>query len=276
MKIVSTGRTISTTEYLAKKVRARRKRMLIACGAVLVLIIIAVLVLRLKSFQIKEVVAEGVPSTGSAQVQEVASELLSGSYLWLVPKTNIFFYPRSHLEQELGQRFPRLSSIAASLEGAHILHIKGVERAPFARYCALALSGVEGCYFLDETGFIFDASPVFSEGVYFTYATAVPLEDPLGRQFIPQPEFESLAAFVTRVGTFGVEPHSLELSDTEGTMILRSGASIKFSRGVDTAALSRALESFLESEPIKAEKDFWNKLSTLDMRTENKVFYSFK
>ncbi len=270
MKIVSTGRTISTTEYLAKKVKARRKRLLIACGAFLALIVAVVLVLRLESLQISEVVAEGVPSTGSSQVEEVVHEFLAGSYLWLVPKTNALFYPRSGLEEELGRQFPRLSSVATSLEGARLLRVEGVERKPFALYCT------DTCYFLDETGFIFDASPVFSDGVYFTYTSEVSLENPLGRQFVPQPEFESLAAFVTRVGTLGVLPHSLELSDTEGTIILDTGATIAFSRGADTSALARALESFLESEPIKAQGNFWDKLSMLDMRTENKVFYSFR
>lgn len=270
MKIVSTGRTISTTEYLAKKMKARRQRLYIASGAFFVLVIAAVFILRLESLQITETVAEGVPATGALAVEARAEDVLSGSYLWLVPKTNAFLYPKTKLERTLAREFPRLSSVAVSLEGSHVLKIEGVERKPFATYCS------DTCYFLDETGFIFDVSPVFSEGVYFVYRVDPPLEQPLGRELVPQPEFESLAAFVARVGRLDVEPRSLRLSQAEGRLALAGGAVIVFSRGADTETLARSLESFLESEPIKAEKYFWQRVSTLDMRTENKVFYSFR
>jgi hypothetical protein len=270
MKIVSTGRTISTSEYLERKQRARRKRLYILLGSLAALLVALISVLRLPSLQITEVAAAGVPATGADEVEAKAREYLAGSYLWIVPKTNTFLYPKARLERELGREFPRLSAVAVSLEGAHLLKVEGVERKPFALYCN------DVCYFLDETGFTFDISPSFSDGVYFTYTTAVPLENPLGRQFLTPAEFESLAAFVAGVRKVGVEPHSLELSETEGTVILATGATIKFSRGADTQALARALESFLASDEIKGEKDFWARLSTLDMRTANKVFYTFK
>lgn len=277
MKIVSTGRTISTSEYLARKQKERRKRWLIASGVLGGLIVATVFVLRLNSLQITSVVAEGVPATGSAQVEARTLELLSGSYLWLVPKTNTFIYPKSRLEKELPRAFPRLSSVALSLDGMHLLKIEAVERTPYALYChALVPSGVEGCYFLDETGFIFDTSPTFSEGVYFVYRAEPAFQNPLGRQFVPQGEFESLVVFITRLGKAGAEPRSLVLTETEDKLVLASGATILFSRQADTRSLAQALESFLDSDTIKAKPGFWQKLQTLDMRTENKVFYTFR
>jgi hypothetical protein len=275
-RLVSTGRTISTSEYLEKKQKARRKRLLVVCGALLGFLVLAVLTLRLQTFQITEVVAEGVPATGAAEVEDAARAFLAGSYLWLVPKTNALIYPKARLEAALEREYPRLSSVSASLEGAHELRIAGVERKPYALYCVLALSGVEGCYFLDETGFIFDASPTFSDGVYFTYTADPALTDPLGKQFLTPNEFEALAGFVTQVATLGVEPRSLALTEDQGTLLLANGASIIFSRSADIPALADTLKAFLASDEIKAQADFWQKLATLDIRVPNKVFYVFK
>ncbi|MBX4206472.1 hypothetical protein KW784_01670 [Candidatus Parcubacteria bacterium] len=270
MKIVSTGRTISTTEYLAKKVKARRKRLWIACGAFLVLIIMTLFALRMKSLQIAEVKVEGAAGVAPSQVEEAAREFVAGSYLWLVPKTNVFFYPRAGLERELLRRFPRMSSAAASLEGLHILRVSAGERKPYALYCG------EECYFMDDTGFIFDTAPQFSDGVYLAYSSDAPLESPLGKQFVPEAEFRGLSAFAERLEALGAEPRSLRFSGTEGRVSLAGRGAILFARGADMGSLASGLESFLASEPIRAEGNFWQKLATLDMRTENKVFYSFK
>lgn len=277
MKIVSTGRTISTTEYLAKKMKERRKRLLAASGAFVILLVLAVFLLRLKSFQIREVAVSGAVVTGAESVERAIEEALSGRYFWLIPKRNALLYPRATLEETLLEKFPRFSTVTLSLEGMRGLSVVAEERKPFALYCdALVPSGVEGCYFMDDTGFIFDTAPSFSEGVYFAYASDRVWETPLGEQFLPAAEFQALAGFVAGLQALGLEPLSLRLRVGEGTIFMREGSTILFRQDADIDTLSGNLASFLKSEAVTREANFWSRLRTLDMRTENKVFYSFR
>ena len=247
----------------------------------LILLIGGVLVSRAKSLQISTIEVSGALVTGSAPVEAVTKDMLSGYYLWLIPRANFFLYPRGALEKVLLRKFPRFSSVSIEVKGLQTLQISAIERQPFALYClpggALAKSGATGaCSFLDESGFIFDTAPTFSEGVYFAYSSALPIEAPLGKEFLPATEFRLLSGFIEKLQELNVKPLSFTLSQDEENLILVGGAVLKWNRESDLSRIFSNLEAFLSSDAIKGQKDFWNKLLVLDLRTENKVFYTFR
>ncbi len=271
MKIVSTGKTISTTEYLERKRRREHRRLVIYAILAVTFCVLAVFFLKLSRFQITNIKISGAVSTSPQLVEEVVTQILVQKYLWLIPHSNAFIYPNTAIKKMLLRKFPRFSSVEINLEGLKTLRVTAIEREPFALYCA-----PDVCYFLDDLGFIFDTAPIFSEGVYFNYSLETPLEAPLGSQFLPVSEFEALSGFVEKIKDLGVAPTSLILSREEVDLKLEGGALIKWERTADLSGLSANLEAFLGSEAIKGQKDFWSKLSVLDMRTPNKVFYSFR
>lgn len=277
-RIVSTGATLSSPEFRNKKIKEkRRKRVLWSTGAA-VFIIGLILVLRMERLSISAIQVEGAQVITEEEVGRNVKETLSGSYLWLIPKSNVAIYPRLTVSRNLEKQFPRFNSVSLSLTGPTELLVTVTEREPYALYCPTALQApnASGCFFLDREGFIFDEAPDFSGSVYFIYSLLDPISDPKGKQFISPEEFASLSRFIERLTKLSFEPLSLERGAEETLLFIRGGARIVWKSKDNLEKLYSNIESFFESEAVEENPDFMVNLSLLDLRTENKVFYKFE
>lgn len=268
-KLVSTGRTISTTEYQERKRRARRRKLILVGALVAAVLAGAVIILRLGALRIKEVVVEGALATSPAAVQALASERLAGNYLFLLPRESIFLYPRGGIERAVTAAFPRFGAVSVSLHGLSTLFIEVSEREPFAIFCA------ETCFFLDEGGFIFDKAPSFSEDVYVVYH-AEGVAPALGESLLTRESFANVARFVNFFSAMKLVPREVFLKGDAATLSLSSGAEVLWRARDEAEKLEENLKAFLESDALKSETRFWERAATVDLRTPNKVFYTFK
>lgn len=270
-QIVSTGKTLSTTEYLRRKNKVRQKRRIILSLILLAIAAAIITLSRLPSLQIRNVVVAGATVTGEDAVKETVLEILRGNYFWLVPRSNALVYGKDKMEAEIAERFPRFSSVELSLDGLQTLQIEVSERDPHALYC----SEEERCFFLDRRGFIFDYAPNFSEGVYFVYREESPMAEPMGQFLLPAEQFESLSQFLEKLPVLAMKPLMLKLTSEDYVLTLSNGSRILWSKAGDLERTFGNLESFLNSPGIKAQSDFLSRVSELDLRTEDKVFYRF-
>ncbi len=278
MKIVSTGSTLSSPEFHQKRKRARRVRLALWLGGMLALLLLLIFLSRQEQLLIAEVMVEGAKVVSEEAVELSVRQLLAGHYLGLVPRANALVYPRRQIEESLLKDFPRFRSLELTLDGLRMLKVKVLEREPFALYCASATGpeNTTACYFLDEEGFIFDWAPSFSGTVYFVYAVREPFDNPQGQEFMPAREFKALARFIETLSALGLNPLALELGEDELNLVLSYDARLIWRRSSDLDHLYSNLEAFLNEDSIRNQKDFLKKLFTLDLRTENKVFYKFK
>lgn len=273
MKIVSTGATLASPGFLEKKQKARRKRRIISSAVLAVLVVSLIVGSRLESLRIRNISVVGAQVIPQDDVARIAEELLAEEYFWLVPKDNALVYPQESIRERLYRQFPRFNSIALSVAGFETLEIGVTEREPFALYCA---RGATPCYFMDESGFVFDAAPTFSEGVYLTYSEDVPPAEPLGSQFLNAEDFRVLADFIAHFPKLGLEPVSLRKDGESFDLEFKSGVRILWSQNHETERVASNLESFLNSPDIKSQEDFLEKVAELDLRTEDKVFFRFR
>ena len=278
MKIVSTGSTLSSPEFHEKRKKARRRRLYLWTAGALTLSALLTFLSRQEKFLISKAEVEGAKAVNQDEVISLVQSHLSGYYFWLLPRSNFVIYPRRDIKKSLFKEFPRFASVDLALEGTRLLSIVVVEREPFALYCASALlpDDASQCYFLDENGFIFDQAPSFSGHVYFIYAKDVPVEEPLGKEFLTPLEFKPLTRFANSLSILGINPLSMEVREEEVNLILPHQTRIRWRRSSDLNVLYSNLEAFLKDDAIKSEVNFLEKVSVLDLRTDNKVFYRFK
>ena len=265
MKIVSSGRVLNSSEFYKRKQRRRRVKLILISIGFIFLISLSVYVLRLERFQIKEVV-------GREEVISRARELLEGYYLWIIPRTSALFYPRREIKENLLRAFPRFKSINLDVDSSHTLSINVLERTSFAMYC----KDISKCYFIDEDGLIFALAPSFSGTVYFTYTTEDPITNPIGERFVSVEDFRNLSEFIETFGVLSIYPKGLETSSEEYKLLLPTGGEIIWRRDTDLNLVYANLEAFLADDAIRTQSNFLDKISHLDLRTENKVFYKFK
>lgn len=277
-RIVSTGRTISSEEYLTRKRSEKRKKLLIISAVAAAAISLLIIFSRMKFIQIGEVSVVGATVTGSSPIIDEIQEIFGEKYLYLFPKSNALIYPDAEIGDELLEKFPRLSSVSFSLEGTEHLVVSVVEREPFALFCGdfVSAEASSSCYFLDESGFIFDLAPSFSDGVYFVYASSTLPADPRGMEFLPQERFVELSAFVQSLEKLGAKPEALRHAGDSFEVVLDSGGRIIFKTSQDFSALSLDLDSFLLDEEIASQKDFLERVAEIDLTVRNRIRWKMR
>lgn len=122
-----------------------------------------VFALRLDRLQLGEVVIEGAKSEDQTRLKQVVEGELSGSYLYVIPRRNIFLYSENRITTALEAAAPRLEAI--SLEQAELreLVVRVVERAPVAIACT---ENTDGCFFVDHLGLLFARAPHVSGSLF--------------------------------------------------------------------------------------------------------------
>jgi hypothetical protein len=278
MKIVSTGKTLSSPEYHKKKKALTKRKFIIWSLLLLALLVGFVLISRIERLQISSVEVSGANVVAREQVESSIKNVLSGNYLWLIPRSNAFIYPRQEVRESLMSEFSRFSQVSASLNGLNALEVSVAEREPFALYCADVsnTASVSSCYFLDASGFIFDEAPFFSGVVYFIYSLEEPLEEPLGTVYMEPEEFKKITSFVESLNSFGLKPLALEANDRELKVIFQRSLYLVWKRDAELKLIYANLEAFLNTNEIKSQRDFLELVRVLDLRIENQVRYRFE
>jgi hypothetical protein len=278
MRIVSSGKVLNSAEFYEKKKRKKRLRLYFFLVAFLVLLLAVIYISRHRQLLISEVTILSEDTADADEIIQAVGRLLSGHYFLVFPRSNALLYPRETIERSLLEEFPRLKSVDLNLSNLQRLFVTVEERTPFALYCTHAHSpaDIADCYLIDEEGFIFAPAPAFSGDVYFVYTTQNPIENPLAKRFLAATEFKSLTKFIERLEMLKIEAMILEVWAEEYRVKLPSGGEIIFRRESDLSLIYSNLEAFLSSDAIRTQSDFLDKIQSLDLRTENKVFYKFK
>jgi hypothetical protein len=231
---------------------------------------------------------QGIETTGSKaidieKIKEIVQKNISGNYLWFFPKTNILFYPKNEIKNELSETFKRLKDVAFSVTGEKILQLSILEREPKYIWCgevpeALLMevsiskaSGKEQCDFMDETGFIFDEAPFFSKEVFFKFYGILPAD------------FAKFILFKQIIENMGLKPVALNAENNGNMKIFLStksstsmGPEIIFNSDYDFEKIIENLQTALATEPLQSDfKNKYDSLSYIDLRSENKVYYKF-
>lgn len=224
--------------------------------------------------EIHEVKVVGAQENLNTEVRTHVEEMLSGSYLGILPKQNIFLYPKSSIEREIFTQFPRIQKVSLELDPfkEQVLHISLSERREIGVWCK-NVDEEAHCYFIDKEGYLFAPAPVYSDGVVFAYTGAIFEDDPLGEYYMNPEIFVKITAFVRAIENnpelSALDPVSLEyVSDTEYKLHLASGGYIFFS---DTYGLEYAYDNLQVT--LREAPALLNSLEYIDIRIPDKVFY---
>lgn len=258
----------------------RRRRIRIIARSFLFVLICAILfgvpifLARTYRLQINTITVSGNAVISSSAVESVAKTVISGNYLYIFPKSNIFLYPKKSLENSLYSTFPRIEQLEISTIVPHIIQISLKEREAKALWCTG--DSLSNCFLLDADGFIFDKSPSFTQNVYFVYRGGVE-GDPIGKQFLPKEIFQKAELFVERIRSVGLDPVSLSyMQNDESSVELLKGGSILISLQDDIEKNISNLESVLLDPGLSLVKNGVLTVSSIDLRYGNKVILKKK
>ncbi|MHB0978099.1 MAG: cell division protein FtsQ/DivIB [Minisyncoccota bacterium] len=278
MKIVSSSKGIHTPEFHKKKLREKYIRLTIGILILIVIIGVPTYLLRQERFLISNVQVQGNDITKSEEIEKIIQGHISGNYLWLIPRSSVLLYPNKKIRNDILEQIPRLISMHLSLTDSRTLLVTILERKPFALYCTnLASPPVRaGCFFLDQSGYIFSEAPAFSGEVYMIYSTEPPLENPLRKNLVPEKDFRVLSDFIKRLPTLDLKPQSLLIQNDAYRLTFSSGGILIWKVGDNLDSVFSKLESFLIGVIFTKEHKALSDILYIDMRFGDKVRYNFK
>ncbi|HAS80547.1 MAG: hypothetical protein UR25_C0001G0153 [Candidatus Nomurabacteria bacterium GW2011_GWE1_32_28] len=223
-------------------------------------------------------------------IEDIVKDKIAGNYFYFFPKTNFFFYPKNKIITELTDKFRRIKNISINLRNLKTLEISLTERVALYTYCGDTLDlkpEIENqeCYFIDESGYIFDEALYFSGNVYLKFFGILDKnkDSPLGSYFY-QPYFKKLVALKETLNKINIKPVAFFIEDNEDVKMFLSssvtyqmGPEIIFKLDSDFDKVIENLQSVLTTEPLKSDfKNKYDSLLYIDLRFGNKVYYKFK
>lgn len=191
-----------------KQAEKKRKRLIITSLLVFLCIILFFLVLfftfRLPVLQISTLEVSGTNTMNISEIKEKALTKLEGYYFGLIPRSNILFYPKSIIKDDLINFFKKIESINISRTSATSIEINIKERETVAIICG-GFHDVydvdQKCYSADKDGYVFEESVDFSEGVYPHYYLDLDSKNTniIGSSFIDKDLFLQFQKFIAMI-----------------------------------------------------------------------------
>ena len=236
----------------------------------LVLFVIFVFVSRIDAISIKNIVVIGNSVEKREDLESFVRDRIVGYYLFFIPKSNIFLYPKNTIERELKEQYKKIKDADLSFGNFNEIILEVKDRKPKFIWCPDSSSD---CYFSDESGFIFTLAPDLSEDLYLRVSGGLS-GDALGQTFSIYWPISRFLNFIESVEAFNLDVVGFEIKG-EGEIVINIShdRSLLINEKENLERILLNLESVLLSDVFKDTNfDF----EYIDLRLDNKIFYKLR
>lgn len=306
----------------ALKVKKRLGKFVIFSIAVIILVSALVYVLYIPALSVRAILVQGNDILDSEDITASIEQTIGGKYFFIFPKKSIFIYPKETIITDLKKQFPRLLTVDVGIGEYDSLIVDVKERESDSIWCqdgqsprdvlgqviesevsASATASTtetvsfaqnettQGCYFSDDTGYIFAPAPYFSNSVFMELSGFLS-EQPISTVPLSGSSYEitthfakNLAKIFNKTDNDQYRLIRVEIIDKNNYQAILADTSkpgdyqwkIFFDNDESAEELTNNLYTVLNSDPFKKEMTA-NKgnLASIDLRYGKKVFYKFK
>ena len=263
------------------RLRKRRRRLRLTAAAIVFLLLVLSGLVGLTywpALRIADVAVSGTSTLSSSTLEAFVRERLAGDYWYILPKSNIFLYPKAHIEKDILSAYPVLASADVHAADFHTVEVGVIERQPRALWCS------DTCYFMDENGVVYGEAPIFSEPVYTVYVGSTTPSTSSGQasgappwHYLTPTKFQALLALVDAV----IQKLSGEVladvsinADNDVGMRFAGGFVLKFALHEERGDTFERLTLALTAEPFVSHKLV--EFEYLDLRFGDKLYYKLR
>lgn len=221
---------------------------------------------------IKDISVSGAEQLSANALTAAVQSGLADNRWWVFAKQNIFIYPGSEIKERLSSEFPRIKDVELKRPSllAQAVVVTVEERKPYATWC-----GEEGCFFLDENGFIFaessgtqtpSSSYVFRRGL-------LPETGIIGQTFL-RGRLADIVHFLELLKAVGYRPQGISVeNENDFSVPLADAFTLRVLFDADGEETIHDLKLALEADSVR---DSVAELEYVDMRFGNRVYYKFR
>ena len=258
--------------------RARRTKLFF----VFILLILAILggvvgFFRKKQFQISQVTVIGTKSLDPDAILQVAHHYLDGNYAIIIPKTNTLLLSKSDLAAYIIDQLPSISKVTVRFSEKNSIEISIIEKKPSYVWCNAS------CYFMDNTGMIYEPAPHFTDGVFTTFTGGTIAGDPIKQHFVSPEQFSNTLQVLASLDQLDIQVVNIDygdnitiridsiknipVSNTSKIIVTKDGAVQPI---IDALGLLLNDKTFLDNVTTKGSS-----LEYIDARFPDKIYYKF-
>ena len=212
---------------------------------------------------------------------DIASATMQGSYLGLIPRDSIFFFPASRIRADIVATHPDIAAVSIFRNGFDGLTIKVNDRVPIARWCGASPAATEvasstksdltGCYLFDASGFVY-ATTSIAELVnsFIVYETPAKEGDAVGSTLPNADKLPAAFDFARQLGTLGSPVVRVVFHDGEVDNYLESGTRVTYVLGEEEKAFNALVSGRANFNLADGSIDY------VDLRFDGKVYLKKK
>ncbi len=261
--------------------RKQTKFLLIGLLFTMVVMVLVIAILRKPNFQIQTITPIGTEAMNPDDITNYVQQNISGNYAWVIPKTNIFFFSKKHLEQQILTQFPNLTKAVVAFRNTQEITITVLEKKPSYIWCKN-----NTCFFIDDQGVLFKEAPIFDDGVYITFEGGkISEEAPLGARFIDQELFQKIQELIKSFQQIPIEITRVTYQETGDIVfhvatiqgiIVGQTSSIIISQNISIDRIIQTLNLLLADTAFEQDlKTKSTSLQSIDLRFDGKIYYKF-
>ncbi len=238
--------------------------------------------LRLDSLQITKINSN---VAYSSEITDKVNSILNDSYLYLIPKSNFLFYPKSEIKEALLSSFNNIDSLSVTANGMSSLDIIINERAPTAVACeGFSNDDNSKCYFIDDDGLVYSKSPDSSESLFFRYyLSSKSIDEMIGQNLMgDKDKFIATNNFIDSIKRSGLNLTGLLIGE-DGQYELyaknidNSDMVIYFNDRFPLDKIQSNLIAFIENSKVKkGDNNGKMNFESINLRFGNNIFYVTK
>ena len=254
-------------------------------------------------FALTSVSVSGTHAIANSEVQKIAESALQTRLLYRIDRNNMLLYPTSKVLAQIKATYGRVKDVHLVFDNRHKISIVVEEYQPAMLYClgfehfkesTHVESGTDAtttepikpavtdsqnlstCYFADERGYIFSSAPNYAGYPFMAVVASSTLHtgtaSPVGTYALDPETFHNIEGFITQLNTIGFTAHVVELL-AEHDIRIKTDRSwdILWTTTKDKAESIKNLGLVLDS--IKNDKKTEGKMSVIDLRFGNKIFF---
>lgn len=272
------GRVSSTlrgSERLAARRRSRRRRAQVAFGVFSLLLCTGITYgLWQSAVRISDIQIVGAEQS----FVEIARSAMQGSYLGIIPRDSIFFFPASRIREDIVTRYQNVAAVSLSRSGLTGLTVTVDTRVPVARWCGApsdtpSFDSAPDCYVFDANGVVYAATSTMQPLNVFTIyqLLAAPEESQtfnsvIGRTLLNAEKFPAVFDFARQLATFGSQISFIVFRNDEVDTYFENGARVTYLLGDEQNAFTALVSA-------KGQLDFSDAtLKYIDARFPGKIY----